>query len=91
MSLPHVINSVRSSSIQSSRVGPIYASASADINESNIEDDKPEVNEPTTSEGGIKFGLYSWFVLSIILGIRILYQWQRSIFSYCYGYKGLGD
>ena len=43
------------------------------------------------SKTGIKFGPYSWFVLTIILGIRVLYQWQRSIFSYCYGYKGLGE
>lgn len=40
---------------------------------------------------GIKFGPYSWFVLAIILGIRVLYQWQRAIFSYSYGYKGLGE
>ena len=37
-----------------------------------------------------KVGLYSWFVLMIILLIRVAYQWQRSIFSYCYGYAGLG-
>lgn len=28
--------------------------------------------------------------MGIILAIRAVYQWQRSIFSYSYGYTGLG-
>ena len=43
-----------------------------------VEEKKPE------------FGTYSWFVLALIVAVRIVYQWQRSIFSYCYGYKGTG-
>ena len=34
--------------------------------------------------------VYSWFVLGVLVAIRVIYQWQRSIFSYSYGYKGIG-
>ena len=37
-----------------------------------------------------KVGAYSWFILAIMVLIRVTYQWHRSIFSYCYGYTGLG-
>jgi len=37
-----------------------------------------------------KFSNYSWVVLAIIVAVRIVYQWYRSIFSYCYGYVGTG-
>lgn len=37
-----------------------------------------------------KVGLYSWFVLAVLVTIRVVYQWMRSIFSYSYGYKGIG-
>lgn len=37
-----------------------------------------------------KFGTYSWFILAIIVAIRVCFQWQRSIFSYSYGYTGVG-
>ena len=48
-----------------------------------------EVSEEKEKDG--KLPLYSWAVLGIILAVRICYQWQRSIFSYCYGYSGTGD
>ena len=37
-----------------------------------------------------KVGLYSWVVLAIMMSIRVAYQWQRAIFSYSFGYTGLG-
>jgi hypothetical protein len=37
-----------------------------------------------------KVTTYSWFVLAILVAIRVIYQWQRSIFSYSFGYKGVG-
>ena len=38
-----------------------------------------------------KFGPYAWLVLSIAVLIRVMVQWQRSIFSYVYGYTGVGE
>ena len=45
----------------------------AEVSASTGEDDKDAEKE--VSSTGIKFGPYSWVVLGIILGIRILYQW----------------
>lgn len=28
--------------------------------------------------------------MALIVAVRIVYQWQRAIFSYCYGYAGTG-
>ena len=53
-------------------------------------DDSSELEETDTKKDG-KLPMYSWLVLCIILAIRICYQWQRSIFSYTYGYKGIGS
>lgn len=48
------------------------------------------VAKPVVVEPPKEVGLYSWFVLAILVSIRVIYQWQRSIFSYSYGYKGIG-
>lgn len=75
------VNSQRFST-HSSRVGPLYASAN--VNESSIEDEDNNapadkqvggdaVTKATQDSSGIKFGPYSWFVLAVILGIRVLY------------------
>ena len=37
----------------------------------------------------MKFGPYSWVVLAILAATRICFQWQRSVFSYSYGYTGI--
>ena len=37
-----------------------------------------------------KMGLYPWLVLGITVLVRVMVQWQRSIFSYAYGYTGTG-
>lgn len=63
--------------------------------------EEPEVDPEVTAETEVtvveekpkeeeKVGLYSWFVLAVLVAIRVIYQWQRSIFSYSYGYKGIG-
>lgn len=53
--------------------------------------DLEDENKPIeAAEEKAKIGSYSWFVMLMILAIRIVYQWQRSIFSYSYGYTGLG-
>lgn len=38
----------------------------------------------------VKLGLYPWLVLGITVLVRVMVQWQRSIFSYAYGYTGTG-
>jgi hypothetical protein len=37
-----------------------------------------------------KMGLYPWMVLGITVLVRVMVQWQRSIFSYAYGFTGTG-
>jgi len=57
-------------------------------NDETKSEDKVEETPAKTEE--VKFTNYSWFVLALIVSVRIVYQWQRSIFSYCYGYQGTG-
>ena len=54
-------------------------------------EDKPDARATPVDTGKIKFGPYSWFILAIIAAIRVCFVWQRSIFSYSYGYQGVGD
>lgn len=72
MAINPTVSTARASS-KSSRVGPLYASASSNIEEEQSSGDAKKESEAQASQGGIKFGPYSWFVLSIILGIRVLY------------------
>lgn len=46
--------------------------------------------EPIKEEKEEKFGLYPWLVLGITVLVRVMVQWQRSIFSYAYGFTGTG-
>lgn len=64
--------------------------------ENPIEDSDDVIDvEATASEKPVveetpKVGIYSWFVLGLLLAIRVVYQWHRSVFSYSFGYKGIG-
>ena len=49
----------------------MMASASNEISEDN--DSSKDSTDAVTTKSGIKFGAYSWFVLSVLLGIRVLY------------------
>ena len=55
-----------------------------------IETTAVEVKETPVIESPKQVGLYSWFVLGLLLAIRVVYQWHRSVFSYSFGYKGIG-
>lgn len=57
----------------------------------DVSDDSEDSSKPVqvAADKG-KIGAYGWFVMAVILAIRVVYQWQRSIFSYSYGYTGLG-
>jgi len=37
-----------------------------------------------------KFGVRAWVVLAIAMIIRVMVQWQRSIFSFAFGYTATG-
>lgn len=50
------------------------------------EDEEP-MQDPVVQE---KMGLYPWLVLGITVLVRVMVQWQRSIFSYAYGFTGTG-
>lgn len=66
---------------RSSLVGPLMmakdddAEVTADATSEENAAITAESKAPLESKSGIKFGPYSWFVLAIIVGIRILYQW----------------
>ena len=38
-----------------------------------------------------ELGLRTFSVLLILVSVRMMVHWQRSIFSYAYGYTGVGD
>ena len=46
--------------------------------------------ETPDADAPVKVTNYSWIVLGMICAVRICYQWMRSIFSYSYGYTGIG-
>ena len=46
--------------------------------------------ETPDADAPVKLTNYSWIVLGMICAVRICYQWMRSIFSYSYGYTGIG-
>ena len=67
---------------------------SANMAESNLErnddvsdEDEEPMADPVVNE---KMGLYPWMVLGITVLVRVMVQWQRSIFSYAYGFTGTG-
>lgn len=70
------------SNSKASRGGLLTMKAKANDEDIEASDEKPAEDK--------KGGLYPWIVLAIMLSIRVAYQWQRSLFSYCYGYTGLG-
>ena len=37
-----------------------------------------------------KFGLYNWFVLGLIVMVRVMMQSQRAFLSFAYGFTGTG-
>lgn len=49
-----------------------------------------EDGEAVEEEPKPKFTMYAWFVLAIVALVRVMVQWQRSIFSFAYGYTGTG-
>ena len=50
-----------------------------------------EQDEIEEEEVKPKFGIRAWVVLAIAVLVRVMVQWQRSIFSFAYGYTGTGD
>ena len=58
-----------------------------DLVVSSFNDDEDAEVEPAADT---KLGLYPWVVLGITVLVRVMVQWQRSIFSYAYGYTGTG-
>ena len=44
---------------------------------------EPEEEKP-------KFGLRAWLVLAMVIMVRVMVQSQRAIFSFAYGYTGVG-
>lgn len=91
---------IRMSSVQGARTyanrrgpQPLHAvsanmTASGDASEKGYEEvDEEEAMEVKEEE---KMGLYPWMVLGITVLVRVMVQWQRSIFSYAYGFTGTG-
>ena len=54
------------------------------IEDQTVEADKDEKNKAVFKP------VYSYFVLAIILIVRVATQWQQKSLGYFYGYKGLG-
>lgn len=53
---------------------------------------KKKAPEPAEDDKNqVKLTNYSWIVLGCICAVRICYQWMRAIFSYSYGYTGVGE
>lgn len=95
------MSGIKMSSVQGARTyanrrgpQPLYA-VSANMAMSDGTPDKDE-SEEVTDEIAIqpkeeeKMGLYPWMVLGITVLVRVMVQWQRSIFSYAYGFTGTG-
>ena len=56
-----------------------------DETEADVVEKTPEKDDP------VKLTNYSWIVLGLVVAVRITYQWMRAIFSYSYGYTGIGE
>lgn len=68
---------------------PLYATSKnmvAGVDPDSDDEDMEE--EPVVEE---KMGIYPWMVLGITVLVRVMVQWQRSIFSYAYGFTGTGE
>ena len=48
------------------------------------------LNSADEEKAGNKMGLYPWFVLLFVVLVRVMVQSQRAIFSFAYGYTGIG-
>ena len=47
-------------------------------------------SETEEKPASTEMGLYPWFVLLFVVLVRVMVQSQRAIFSFAYGYTGLG-
>jgi MFS family permease len=56
-----------------------------DGDELNVSESDEEIEEEKP-----KFGIRAWVVLLIAALVRCLVQWQRSVFSFAFGYTGTG-
>jgi hypothetical protein len=68
------------------RAAPLYAIAPG---KESYQDESKDGDDVDDEKPKFK-GIYPWIILSLAFAVRILYQWQRTIFSYAYGYTGTG-
>lgn len=61
------------------RVPPLMAARSSD---------QEGLDEYSEDE---QVGSKEWSYIAIITAVSIAYYWQKFIFTYCYGFQGVGD
>ena len=92
----HIRSNITSRPAPGNFIGPMASSSRGGLtvmraSAQDLTGDTEDGNKPIeATEQKAKIGAYSWFVMMIILLVRIVYQWERTIFSYSYGYTGLG-